>query len=235
MKKFLQAVDESSNKKSVEGSNDMKKFMQIVEGRGPLNRLTAAESMAMQAYSQPHKVTAKPKTSSIDKYYKKVSAEFAESAQQREDRATALAKKVTQKITERISLPDPNDPEYQQKIQKQIDAKAATSQRLSMPTVTDVQGLNTAKPIAILNNKQYHLEVEPAIFPRSGQRVRIPGELIGSPGVERSGIIYQDWIFVYPATNEGVPSLNRHIDQSKIPPDSLNRRAKNFAGKRLKW
>jgi hypothetical protein len=34
--------------------------------------------------------------------------------------------------------------------------------------------------------------------------------------------------------DEGVPRLNKHISQSKLPPDSLNRRAKNQAIKRLK-
>jgi hypothetical protein len=33
---------------------------------------------------------------------------------------------------------------------------------------------------------------------------------------------------------EGVPRLSKHISQSKLPPDSLNRRAKNQAIKRLK-
>ena len=47
MKKILQTLDGAS-KKPVEGSNDMKKFMQIVEGKGPLNRLTQAESILMQ-------------------------------------------------------------------------------------------------------------------------------------------------------------------------------------------
>lgn len=34
--------------------------------------------------------------------------------------------------------------------------------------------------------------------------------------------------------SEGVPRLSKHISQSKLPPDSLNRRAKNQAIKRLK-
>ena len=34
--------------------------------------------------------------------------------------------------------------------------------------------------------------------------------------------------------SEAVPKLSKHISQSKLPPDSLNKRAKNQAIKRLK-
>ena len=57
MKKILQAVDGASSKKPAGGSDDMKKFMQIVEGKGPLNRLTAAESMAMQSAEKKKTIT----------------------------------------------------------------------------------------------------------------------------------------------------------------------------------
>lgn len=143
MKKFLQAVDGASPKKPVEGSNDMKRFLQVMEGKGPLNRLTQAESIAVQTYTEPEprktitspvlnvEVGAKP--GMIGKYFKQVEEEIAEAHERSKDRARQLAEIVSNKI------------------------------------------------------------------------------------------------------NEGVPRLSKHISQSKLPPDAINRRAKNFAQKRLKY
>jgi len=142
MKKFLQAVDGASSQKPVEGSNDMKKFLTIVEGKGPLNKLTQAENITLQTYSNKEtknitspvlniEVGAKP--GMIGKYFKTVESEMAEAHERSKDRARQLAEIVANKI------------------------------------------------------------------------------------------------------NEGVPRLSKHIDQSKVPPEALNRRAKNFAGKRLKY
>ncbi len=143
MKKILQAVDGASSKKPVEGSNDMKNFMQIVEGKGPLNRLTAAESIAVNYYSnqEPRKNITSPvlnvplgaKPGMIGKYFKSVEQEMSESAERTKERAKELAEIVSSKL------------------------------------------------------------------------------------------------------NEGVPRLSKHISQSKLPPDALNRRAKHFASKRLKY
>ncbi len=143
MKKFLQAVDGASSKKPVEGSNDMKRFLQVMEGKGPLNRLTTAEAIAVQTYTapEPRKTITSPvlnvevgaKPGMIGKYFKAVEEEIAESQERSKDRARQLAEIVASKI------------------------------------------------------------------------------------------------------NEGVPRLSKHIAQSKIPPDAVNRRAKNFAQKRLKY
>ncbi len=143
MKKFLQAVDGASSKKPVEGSSDMKRFLQVMEGKGPLNRLTTAEAIAVQTYTapEPRKTITSPvlnvevgaKPGMIGKYFKAVEEEIAESQERSKDRARQLAEIVASKI------------------------------------------------------------------------------------------------------NEGVPRLSKHIAQSKIPPDAVNRRAKNFAQKRLKY
>lgn len=142
MKKILQAVDGALLKKPAEGSNDMKKFLTIIESKGPLNKLTQAENIALQTYSNKEtknitspvlniEVGAKP--GMIGKYFKTVELEMAEAHERSKDRARQLAEIVASKI------------------------------------------------------------------------------------------------------NEGVPRLSKHIDQSKIPPEALNRRAKHFAGKRLKY
>ena len=108
MKKILQAVDGASSKKPAEGSNDMKKFMQIVEGKGPLNRLTAAESIAVNHYTEQKKTITSPvlnvekdaQPSMIGKYFKTVEQEFAESAQRSKERSGLLASVVAKKILE---------------------------------------------------------------------------------------------------------------------------------------
>lgn len=106
MKKILQAFDGASAKKPAEGSNDMKKFMQIVEGVGPLNRLTQAESIAVNHYTEEKKTITSPvlnvakdaKPSMIGKYFKTVEQEFAESAERSKDRARSLAERVIERI-----------------------------------------------------------------------------------------------------------------------------------------
>jgi hypothetical protein len=101
MKKFLQAVDGAASQKPVEGSNDMKKFLNIMEGKGPLNRLTQAESITLSTYAayQPgEKPVTKP--SLIDKYFKEVEGEFAESQEKKQQKSKQLAERVVEKISE---------------------------------------------------------------------------------------------------------------------------------------
>ena len=79
MKKILQALDGAADKPKVE-AGDMKKFLTIVEGKGPLNRLTTAEAMAVNQYTAPRKDITSPvlnvplgaKPSMIGKYFKAV-------------------------------------------------------------------------------------------------------------------------------------------------------------------
>ena len=126
MKKILQAFDGASSKKPAEGSNDMKRFMQIVEGKGPLNRLTQAESIVMQ--DQPAKKTitnpvlnieknAKP--SMIGKYFKTIQEEISELDQKNKNRARLIAERVIERVTPGQETPPginrltgkPNEPE----------------------------------------------------------------------------------------------------------------------------
>jgi hypothetical protein len=107
MKKILQAMDGVKAKAEV-NSSDMKKFLTIVEGKGPLNRPTVAETLTMQHYAEPAKKTitapvlnvaedAKP--SMIGKYFKAVEQELVEAADRSKDRARQLAERVTDKIS----------------------------------------------------------------------------------------------------------------------------------------
>jgi hypothetical protein len=105
MKKILQAMDGANTKAEV-NSSDMKKFLTIVEGKGPLNRATAAESLTMQHYTTPKKTITSPvlnvqegaTPSMIGKYFKAVEQELVEAADRNKDRARQLAERVTDKI-----------------------------------------------------------------------------------------------------------------------------------------
>lgn len=98
MKRILQAIDSASNKSEF-----------ISEGKGPLNRPTAAESIAMQHYADPAKKTitvqvlnvaegASP--SMIGKYFKAVEQELNEAAERSKDGSRRLAERVATKVNE---------------------------------------------------------------------------------------------------------------------------------------
>ena len=117
MKKILQAMDGANSKADVH-SSDMKKFLTIVEGKGPLNRSTSAEALTMQHYTEPKKTITAPvlnvaegaKPSMIGKYFKAVEQELREAAERPNNRATKLAKRVIERIVPNAdgSLPDPS-------------------------------------------------------------------------------------------------------------------------------
>ena len=116
MKKILQALDGASEKPAV-ASNDMKKFLTILEGKGSLNRPTTAEAMTMQHYTEKKTITnpvlnvqedAKP--SMIGKYFATVEQELKEAAARPNERARQLAERVIERIVPNAdgSLPDPS-------------------------------------------------------------------------------------------------------------------------------
>lgn len=89
----------------------MSRLLSIIsEGKGPLNRPTAAESLTMQHYTTPRKTITSPvlnvaegaTPSMIGKYFKAVEQELVESEQRGKEasklRATQLAERVTSKI-----------------------------------------------------------------------------------------------------------------------------------------
>ena len=96
MKKILQALDGASSK-PVEGSNDMKKFMEIVtEGSNP-HKVALPVQMAMQHYQQPTK-TVTPKANLTRKYFAEAEQEIAEKQAIAEQRKRMYARKIADKI-----------------------------------------------------------------------------------------------------------------------------------------
>jgi hypothetical protein len=127
MKKLLQTIDNAAATPQVE-TGDMKRFVSIIsEGSGKLNRLTSAESIAVNHYTTPTLNTVKDaKPSMIGKYFKKVSEEFEDSAVRSKDRATQLAEIVTKKINE-TALKDKADLKSKRKALQDIQLDPATS------------------------------------------------------------------------------------------------------------
>lgn len=96
MKKILQALDNASTK-PVEGSNDIKKSLEIIsEGSNP-HKVALPVQMAMQHYQEPIKKT---KSSLIDKYFTEAVEEINK---QKEDRRE-LINQYASVIAERVRL-----------------------------------------------------------------------------------------------------------------------------------
>ena len=100
MKRILQTIDSASNKSEF-----------ISEGKGPSNRPTAAESIAMKHYTTPvQNVIENVSPSIISKYFKAVEQELKEAAARPNKRARQLAERVIERIVPNAdgSLPDPS-------------------------------------------------------------------------------------------------------------------------------
>ena len=195
MKKILQAVDGASTKKPAGGSNDMKKFMQIVEGKGPLNRLTQAESIAMQ--EQPKKKTitnpvlnvkedAKP--SMVGKYFKTIQEELLEAEQKHKDRAGQLAKRVIERVTIgpdgqvtggfKPTAPDPDAP-------PRPAAPAEPPATLPGKDLPRAEKADRQAGTVTVAGQDYEMVwLEPGgIRPRGGQRFALPMAMMGIRGI----------------------------------------------------
>lgn len=97
MKRILQALDNASTK-PVEGANDMKKFLQVVnEGSNP-HKVALPVQMAMQHYQQKPPEKKKPKL--LEKYFQQVEFEQLEEKEQRQQ----LIKQYSQTIAERVLM-----------------------------------------------------------------------------------------------------------------------------------
>lgn len=104
MKKILQALDSASHK-PVEGSNDMKKFVQIVnEGANP-HKVTLPVQMAMQHYQQPQK--KEPKAPSLlERYFVEAEQEIEKKVKEDQEKKRKLIDQYARVIAERVRLKD---------------------------------------------------------------------------------------------------------------------------------
>ena len=99
MKKILQALDTASSK-PVEGSNDMKKFVSIVqEGANP-HKVALPVQMAMQHYQQPvvEKIITPNKDSALKKYFKLAEDEINQRKDQRREKINQYANIIAERV-----------------------------------------------------------------------------------------------------------------------------------------
>lgn len=96
MKKILQALDGASSK-PVEGSNDMKKFMTIVNEGATPHKVALPVQMAMQHY-QEKPAPSKPKVNLAKKYFAEAEQAIAEQQAIEEQRKRMYARKIADRI-----------------------------------------------------------------------------------------------------------------------------------------
>jgi hypothetical protein len=111
MKKILQAMDGVSTK-PVEGSNDMKKFVSIIqEGANP-HKVALPVQMAMNHYQKP-KAPVERKTRIIDKYFTEAEAAITQRKEEKRAKinqyASVIAERVLMKESKK-SISEDSDP-----------------------------------------------------------------------------------------------------------------------------
>ena len=96
MKKILQALDGASSK-PVEGSNDMKKFMNIVNEGATPHKVALPVQMAMQHY-QEKPAPSKPKENLTRKYFAEAEQSIAEQQAIAEQHKRMYARKIADRV-----------------------------------------------------------------------------------------------------------------------------------------
>ena len=181
----------------VHETESLERFLSIVnESKGPLNRLTAAESIAMNQYTQPAtrtsitspvlNVAKDAKPSMVGKYFKQVEEEFAESKTRYKDRARQLAERVIERIvpgeepapginrlTGKPNVPDAMTPE---------PAAPAAVQPLSSRYGPGYEGSPEAYTITV-KGQNYKFAGREKQGPGTGPIIKVPGGAVGIRGL----------------------------------------------------
>jgi hypothetical protein len=114
MKKILQALDTASTK-PVEGSNDMKHFVSIVnEGANP-HKVALPVQMAMQHYQQESTPVVSNSTSMLKKYFQEAEEIINQEKAERKEHLKMYASKVAKRVLENRQ-PDAYERDYQSSI-----------------------------------------------------------------------------------------------------------------------
>lgn len=97
MKKILQALDNAASK-PVEGSDDIKRSLEIIaEGANP-HKVSLPVQMAMKHFQEPKKDTAPVRESLLKKYVAETEEELAEQQAIQQQRITMYSRKIAQKV-----------------------------------------------------------------------------------------------------------------------------------------
>ena len=208
MKKILQAMDGAASK-PVEGVDSMAKFIRVVnESKSPLNRLTTAESMAMNHYtpevarttitSPVLNVAKDAKPSMVGKYFKQVEEEFAESAVRHKDRARQLAERVI----ERIVPGEEPAPGVNRLTGKPTEPAAPAAPVAPQPIASryDPRFKNGPEPYTIdIGGTVYKFAGRDKQGPGTGEIIKVPAAVIGIRGLSAVNVeLGKDGLY-YPA------------------------------------
>lgn len=204
MKKILQAVDGKSAKPQTE-TGDMARFVSIIaEGAGKLNRLTTAESLAVNHYTEYKAPTEEVKRapSLIDRYFKKVEEEFTESLVKKKEKSTKLAERVIERVVPgQQTVPGVN----------RLTGKPNVPAAPASPAAQQAGGFN----------REYLQRVIDGTHPRPMISVDKAKQLIQQ--MDQSAVAEA-------GSNYGHPSnFKKHISQSKTPPENIIKMAKASA------
>jgi len=124
MKRILQALDGASSK-TVEGANDMKKFLQVItEGANP-HKVSLPVQMAMQHYQKPQeeKSVQKPigRELSIGKYFHQVEEEVAEEKNHKRQLINQYASTIAERVLMKESKKDRLEQTAKQRAVQELD------------------------------------------------------------------------------------------------------------------
>lgn len=216
MKKILQALDGQATKPKA-NTDDMKRFVSIIaEGAGKLNRLTQAESIAVNHYTAPEtktitnpvlNVAKDAKPSMIGKYFKTVETEFAESAERSKNRARNLAERVIERI---VPGQEPA-PGVNRLTGKPIEPAAEPAAPAAPKPTTSMYTPGITHPAAYTidyNGQQYKFAGRDKTAPGKGEIVTVGAGAIGIRGLKPVKVQLSDdgMYYIAPAT-EGVNEM----------------------------
>jgi len=156
MKRILQAMDSVSTK-PVEGADDMKKFVSIInEGANP-HKVALPVQMAMQHYTKPVKTEIKEqKPSVLKKYFQEVQEEVFEQQTEKDQ----LIKQYAQTIAERVLMKEGKA------VKQRLDAKCWTGKHKEGTKIKGGVRVNNCVP-----NESFN----PNLSPNPGFKPQGPG------------------------------------------------------------
>jgi hypothetical protein len=205
MKKILQAIDGAAAKPQAQ-VGDMKRFVSIIaEGTGKLNKLTAAESIAVNHFVEEQtKTVTNPvlnvakdaKLSMIGKYFKTVENEFAESTERTKSRATQLAERVIERV---VGGQEP-EPGINRLTGKPVEPAAPAAPAPAGPTLSSrygpgYEGSPAAYTIKV-DGQDYKFAGRDKSGPGTGKIIKVPGGAVGIRGLAPVSVeIGQDGMF----------------------------------------
>ena len=213
---------------SVAEDTGISRFISIIsEGKGPLNRPTAAESITMQHYTAPTKksittptlnVAVGAKPSMIGKYFKTVSEEFNADANQSKTRARQLAERVIERV---VGGQEPA-PGINRLTGKPIEPQAEPAVPAAPAAVVplnkrfDPRFKNGPEPYTIdIDGVVYKFAGRDKTGPGTGEVIKVPAAVIGIRGLGAVSVeLGKDGLFYSAPKTESV-------SEELNPPDAV--------------